>query len=134
MSALPLVLPSLRERSEDIPALVKAVATGAHNPKFATGRIEFTSDVMSVLRAYYWPGNFSELSMTVGRIVSEAETRVITAEQLPLHLHDLKDYPSLVEYLRGQRQQYVERVLHACGRDRAKAARILGCAPSELES
>jgi len=132
MAALPVVLPPLRERVEDIPALVRAVAAAASNPQFATGRIEFTSDAMSVLSAYFWPGNFSELSMVVSRIVSEADTRVITAEQLPLHLHDLKDYPSLDEYMRGQRQQYVERVLHACGGDRAKAAGVLGCDAADL--
>lgn len=133
MAALQLVLPPLRERPEDVPSLVKAVAVESHNSKFASGRIEFTTDAMGVLSAYFWPGNFSELSMVVGRIVSEAETRVITAEQLPLHLHDPKDYPSLEEYLEGQRQQYMERVLHACRGDRAKAAKVLGCKASDLE-
>lgn len=132
MAALPLVLPPLRERTEDLPALVKAVATTTNNPHFPTDRIEFTSDALGVLSSYYWPGNFSELVMVVGRIVSESETRVITAEQLPLNLHELKDYPPLEEYLKSQRQQYVARVLSACGGDRDRAASVLGCDPGDL--
>lgn len=132
VAALPVVLLPLRERSEDIPVLVKAIAATTKNPSIPSGRIEFTSDALAVLSAYYWPGNFEELTSTVSRIVSESESRVITAEQLPLHLNDLKDYPSLEEYMRGQRQSYVERVLAACGGDRDKAAGVLGCEPSEL--
>lgn len=132
MAAMPVVLPPLRERAEDIPTLVKAIAAMANNPHVSSGRIEFTSDAMNVMSRYYWPGNFSELVMVVSRIASESETRVITAEQLPLNLHELKDYPSLEEYLRGQKQQYVARVLAACGGDRAKAAGVLGCDESEV--
>ncbi|HEY5551386.1 MAG TPA: response regulator [Opitutaceae bacterium] len=132
MAAMPVVLPPLRERAEDIPVLVKAIAATANNPHIPSGRIEFTSDAMSVMSRYYWPGNFSELLMVVGRIASESEMRVITAEELPLNLHELKDYPTLEEYLRGQKQQYVARVLAACGGDRAKAAEVLGCDESEV--
>ena len=57
---------------------------------------------------------------------------MITAEQLPLNLHELKDYPSLEEYLRGQRQQYVVSVLLACNGDKEKAAKVLGCDAAEL--
>jgi DNA-binding NtrC family response regulator len=133
MAALPVVLPPLRERAEDIPAIVKAIAATANNPHIPSGRIEFTSDAMGVLSGYYWPGNFSELQMVVERIATDSETRVITAEQLPLNLHELNDYPSLEEYLRGKKQQYVARVLAASGGDREKAAGVLGCAVSELD-
>ncbi|HXH85797.1 MAG TPA: response regulator [Nitrospira sp.] len=132
MAALPVVLPALRERAEDIPALVKAVAATVSNPQFPTGRIEFTSDAMSVLSNYYWPGNLSELVNVIGRIVSAAETRVITAEQLPLNLHELKDYPSLEDHMREQRQEYVASVLAACNGDKDKAAKVLGCDPAEV--
>ena len=132
MAALPLVLPPLRERPEDIPALVKAAAASVTNPQFPTGRIEFTSDAMTVLSGYYWPGNLSELVNVVGRIVSASETRVITAEQLPLNLHELKDYPSLEDHMREQRQQYVASVLAACNGDKDKAASVLGCDVSDL--
>jgi DNA-binding NtrC family response regulator len=132
MAALPVVLPALRERTEDIPALVKAVAATVTNPNLQSGRVEFTSDAMRVFSAYYWPGNLSELKMVVGQLATDAEARVITAEQLPLNLHQLTDYPSLEEYLRSQRQEYVARVLAACGGDRERAASVLGCKPGEL--
>lgn len=126
IAALPLVLPPLRERSEDIPELVKKFAGSAHNPRFDVHQTEFTDDAIDVLTAYRWPGNISELHQVIVKIVSEADSKVITGKQLPMRLHDLKDYPSLSAYLEGQEKQYLERVLHACRGDKAKAAKVLG--------
>jgi two-component system response regulator HydG len=57
---LPVVMPPLRERTEDIPALVKHYAAKATNPLFDANLVEFTDDAMAVLKAYHWPGNLTE--------------------------------------------------------------------------
>jgi two-component system response regulator HydG len=132
IAALPLVLPSLRERVEDIPLLVRNFAGAAQNPRFDVNQTEFTPDAMAVLAAYRWPGNISELNQVIVTVVSQADTKVITAQQLPLRLHELKDYPTLAEFLAGQEKQYTERVVHACRGDKAKAAKVLGVDAKKL--
>lgn len=132
IAALPVQMPALRERTEDIPLLLKAVAASSANPQFDARQIEFTEDAFATLKAYRWPGNLAEFTQVVSQAISTAEARVITSAQLPLRVHDLKDWPALADYLAGQEKQYVARVLHACGGDKAKAAKVLGIDPTKL--
>ena len=126
VASLPVVLPPLRERVDDIPALVKHFAAHATNPLFDASLVEFTEDAVEVLKTYHWPGNLTELHQVVSKIASTAESRVITSQQLPMRLREVKDWPSLAEYLKGQEKQYVDMVLRACSDDKAKAAKVLG--------
>lgn len=127
VASLPLSLPPLRERTEDLPLLVKHYAAQTSNPNFESNQIEFTEDAMAKLCAYRWPGNLTELQQVISKVVSTTESRVITYEQLPVRLHDVKDWPSLAEYLAGQEKQYLETVLQACRGDKQLAAEILKC-------
>ncbi len=126
IGALPLMLPALRERIEDLPQLLKNFATSIKNPSFDTKQVEFTPDALAALSAYRWPGNISELSQVVGAVVSEADSKTITAAQLPERLRDLKDLPTLAAHLAEEEKVYIERILRACRGDKAKAAKILG--------
>ena len=126
IGALPLMLPALRERIEDLPQLLKNFATSVQNPKFDTKQVEFAPDALAALSAYRWPGNISELSQGVTVIVSGAESKTITAAQLPERLRDLKDMPTLADFLAEEEKQYIDRILRACRGDKAKAAKILG--------
>ncbi len=132
IASLPVVLPPLRERTEDIPLLLKEVVAHAVNSQFDVRQIEFTDDALAQLKAYRWPGNLAEFTQVVTQVIAQAETRVVTSAQLPLRVHDLKDWPSLADYLSGQEKQYIARVLHACGDDRTAAAQALGIDPSKL--
>jgi DNA-binding NtrC family response regulator len=132
VASLPVTMPPLRERKEDIPLLVKHFTTKATNPIIDTNFIEFTDDAIAVLSAYHWPGNVSELLQLVTKIVSTTETRVVTSEQLPLRLRELKHWPTLADFVAGQERQYVDRVLHACRGDKAVAAKVLGVDLSRL--
>ena len=126
------MLPPLRERIEDIPALVKFFTSKATNPLFDSNLIELTDDALGVLKAYHWPGNLSELQQLISRMIATTEVRIVTSQQLPMRLREMKHWPPLAEYLAGQQKQYVEMVLHACGNDRAAAAKVLGVDPSKL--
>jgi two-component system, NtrC family, response regulator HydG len=125
IGALPLMLPALRERIEDLPQLLKNFATSVSNPKFDTKQVEFAPDALAVLSAYRWPGNITELSQVVSTIVSDADSKTITAAQLPDRLRDLKDIPSLADYLAQEEKAYIERIVRACRGDKAKAAKVL---------
>jgi DNA-binding NtrC family response regulator len=132
VASLPVHLPPLRERAEDIPLLVKHYAGQATNPQFDANLVEFTDDAMAILAAYHWPGNLTELLQVVSQIVATTETRVITSQQLPLRLRELKNWPTLNDYLAGQQKQYIDMVLHACHADKAAAAKVLGVEESQL--
>jgi two-component system, NtrC family, response regulator HydG len=132
IAALPVHMPALRERPEDIPLLLKSVASTSANPQFDPRQIEFTDDAMATLKAYRWPGNLAEFTQVISQVISTAEARVITSAQLPLRIHELKDWPPLADYLAGQEKQYIARVLHACGGDKVKAAKVLGVEPTKL--
>jgi two-component system, NtrC family, nitrogen regulation response regulator NtrX len=78
----PLVLPPLRERREDIPALVKhfAAQVCAQN---GWKPVPFSADAMEALQSYPWPGNVRELRNMVERLMllaAEGEVDRATAE------------------------------------------------------
>ena len=81
---------------------------------------------MGVLTAYHWPGNLTELFQVVSKIASTTESRVVTSQQLPVRLREVKSWPPLAEYLAGQERQYIEMVKHACKNNLAEAAKVLG--------
>jgi len=132
VASLPVQLPLLRERVEDIPLLVKHYAAMALNPLFDAKLIEFTADALAVMAAYHWPGNVSELSQVVLKIAATTETRMVTSAQLPLRLREMKHWPTLAEYLAGQEKQYIDHVLSTCKGDKAAAAKVLGVDRAKL--
>ncbi len=132
VASLPVQLPPLRDRVEDIPVLVKHCLSQAINPHFDANMVEFTDDALAVLSAYHWPGNLTELYQVVSKIATTTEARIITSEQLPLRLREVKDWPNLAEYLAGQEKQYRDIVLHACNGNKANAAKVLGIDVSAL--
>ena len=126
VASLPVQVPALRERLEDIALLAKHFASKATNPYFDANLVEFSDDALAVLAAYHWPGNLAELNQVISKLVSTVEARVVTSQQLPMRLRELKHWPSLAEYLSGQEKQYIEMVLHASRGDKAAAAKVLG--------
>ena len=126
VASLPVHMPALRDRKDDIPLLVKHYASQATNPHFEASLIEFTDDTLAVLSAYHWPGNLTELFQVVSKIAATTDARIVTSQQLPLRLRELKEWPSLSAYLEGQQKQYTDMVLRACRNDTKAASKILG--------
>jgi DNA-binding NtrC family response regulator len=133
VASLPVVLPPLRDRVDDIPALVKHFAGKATNPLFDASLLEVTEDAMDVLKTYDWPCNLTELHQVVTKIAATAEARVVTSQELPLRLKEVKKWPSMADYLAGQQKQYIDMVVRACGDDKAKAAKVLGIEASKIK-
>lgn len=78
----PLVLPPLRERREDIPALVKHFADQVCEQN-AWKPVPFAEDAMQALQAYSWPGNVRELRNMVERLMllaTEGQVDLSTVE------------------------------------------------------
>jgi len=126
VAALPVHLPPLRERPEDIPVLLKETAAKVTNPQFDAKMVEFAEDALAAICAYPWPGNLLEFTQVVSRLIASTETRVITMDQLPVYVRDLKDWPPLAAYLALQEKNYVARAVQACVGDKERAAKVLG--------
>jgi two-component system response regulator AtoC len=82
---VPIVLPPLRERREDIPLLIdyflrKIVDEEDHQP------ITVPDEVMKIFKEYDWPGNVREMENLIERVVALSEGNVITAEDIPDHI------------------------------------------------
>ncbi len=82
---VPLVVPSLRERVDDIPLLVdyflQVYCAANHIP---AKRVD--DDVLQVMKRYPWPGNVRELENVVQRIVLMTDEELITLKHLPRDL------------------------------------------------
>lgn len=133
VASLPVEMPPLRERPEDIPALLRSVAAKISNPQLDARLVEFSEEALATLRAYHWPGNLDEFNQFVSQLITTTETRVITSAQLPLRVLDMKLWPTLADYLGSQEKLYIARVLNACQGDKARAATALGIDPARLE-
>ena len=82
LNVIPITVPPLRERREDIPGLIQHFAKRAseeHNLKPK----KFDSGAMEVLQRYRWRGNIRELRNAVERLLIMAPNDVIRAEDLP---------------------------------------------------
>jgi two-component system, NtrC family, response regulator HydG len=132
VASLPLQMPPLRDRKDDIPLLVKHFTVKATNSVVDPNLIEFTDDAMAVLTAYHWPGNLTEMFQLISKLASTTEARVITSSQLPLRLREMKHWPSLADFLAGQERHYIDRVMQACRGDKAAAAKVLGIDQARL--
>lgn len=92
LNVIQLALPPLRDRKEDIPALVSYFFDKycQENEKFldAQGRstLEFEQEAMQVLMDHIWPGNVRELENVIERAVVLASSNVVPASVLPEHL------------------------------------------------
>src|SRR5262249_20351239 len=86
LSVVRVFLPPLRERTEDIPLLVKHFLAEANYNRKPDGSQKvgaFSREAMDLLQTYKWPGNVRELVNTVERAVSFAEHEAIVPADLP---------------------------------------------------
>jgi DNA-binding NtrC family response regulator len=81
LSTFPITLPSLRERSEDIPLLAENLLTGLARDMRRPG-MRLHPEAAEALRAYSWPGNIRELRNVLERAVLRAEREMIQREDL----------------------------------------------------
>lgn len=114
LNVLPLALPPLRDRPEDIPLLAQHFVQG-QNQKLGTNIQGFSPDTMKLLLDYPWPGNVRELENTVERALVLSDGPLIQADSLPSRVNQSQD--NLKHLLRGdnlsikQTSRELERIL-----------------------
>jgi len=85
LKVLPIHLPPLRERKEDIIALAKYFIANS-NRKFKKEIMALSPEAKEIFLQYNWPGNVRELKNLIEHIMILHETDIITADHLPAEL------------------------------------------------
>ncbi len=120
--------PSLAERREDIPILVKHFITkyAQENGKTIKG---VDSATMSFLQGYEWPGNVRELENAIESAVVMCTGDMITPDDLPEHIKSRAPEEVLVQLgtpLYDIERQVIEATLRMTGGNKTQAANVLG--------
>jgi DNA-binding NtrC family response regulator len=122
LSVLPLRLPALRERPEDIPALARRLLSPG---------VALAGSADKALAAYPWPGNVRELRNVLERAQVVSRKKILEAGDLHLSEHEpTADEDKLT--LADVERRHIERVLRSEKGKVARAAEVLGIAKSSL--
>jgi two-component system response regulator PilR (NtrC family) len=145
LNVIPILVPPLRHRTEDIPLLAEHF-----RERFSreTGRAvsRIASETMDRLVAYHWPGNVRELENVIERAIALETAPAILVERLPeaLQLHKtveetpadesprLREGFDLDAHLKTVERRYLEVALEQADGNRPEAARLLGITPRSL--
>jgi DNA-binding NtrC family response regulator len=156
LSVIPIAIPPLRDRPEDIPVLASRFAVGT---KTDTGK-EFhgiSADALAMLQAYAWPGNVRELQHAVERAVILSPSSLLrphafevhrfglAAPQLETPRYGLSDGSGTDEAQEGAivlrtldiheaQAALIERALRVAGGNRTRAAELLGMSVRTLRN
>ena len=148
LHVVPIVLPPLRERKEDIPLLVdhfiEKLAARTASPARAA-----SPDALKRLADYTWPGNVRELENVIERALVLAEGEQLQEEDIPAlgggggpggsAVDELRKAPGLPaggvdlnRAMEGMEERLLRQALEQAGGVKAEAARLLGLKPSAL--
>ena len=147
LNVMPLLIPPLRERPEDVLPLALDIMQ-RYNREMKKNFAGFTPAAADLLRAYPWPGNIRELKNVIERTMILAPEGDIDVEDLPEEIRDF-DRPEVtpaeimtsadisptgVQFvtLRELEQRYIHEVLSATGNNKTQAAKILGIHSTSL--
>jgi two-component system, NtrC family, response regulator PilR len=141
INVIPVRLPALRERSDDIPILAEHFVTrfAAQMGKPVTG---ISGAAVACLKAYAWPGNIRELENAIERAVALERTPSILVDSLPDQLRGVgavvargtaapsEPFPEagfdLEQHVQHIEREYIAEALRRAGGVKVKAAELLG--------
>ena len=143
LNIIPLNIPPLRERKEDIPLLIEHFFEKHSKEKV---KPVFNKLQMQALETYHWPGNIRELENIVGRLIAMPDTKYLL-EQLNTESvqspssqiveEDISEdsfFPGLQSHIRNQEKIIINKALKKAGQNISDAARLLKIPRSTLRS
>lgn len=145
LNVIPIPIPPLRERPEDILPLVY-VFLRKYNDIFGMQVSDIAPEALAVFRAYSWPGNIRELENVVERAMNFTSEDVIKVEHMPPHLrsgfydqllYDQKEQakrpsPAFYRQREVQERETILQALQQSGGNKSETARMLGMSRSWL--
>jgi two-component system response regulator AtoC len=144
LSGFHVTVPPLRERRDDIPALIKYLLARGAERFGVSGKLSIDPDAEELLMAYEWPGNVRELENVLQRATILAEEGRITVADLPPHITPVEPEGApaggaarpgtgpLREQVREFEHSLILRAIDEAGGDRRAAAQRLGIGLSSL--
>ncbi|HXG87929.1 MAG TPA: sigma-54 dependent transcriptional regulator [Vicinamibacterales bacterium] len=140
LNVIPIRLPALRERTDDVP-LIAEFFLAKYTKEMIKPLGGFTQDALDLLKTYPWPGNVRELENVVERAVALEASDRIQADTLGDHLRDGRPatrkgaggdarLPSagsnLEHHLQDIERSHIEKALKQAGSVQVRAAELLG--------
>ncbi len=147
LNVVPITLPPLRERQEDIPLLLDYFLRESN--KVNERQVKIVRPVLELLMSYSWPGNVRELQNLIERLVIMADNDLVKRTDLPSYLLDEPEEKAAGKYavtptereplpakriksLRDLEKKEVEAALARHGWVQARAARELGITQRQI--
>jgi DNA-binding NtrC family response regulator len=129
LNVIPITIPPLRERREDISVLVKHFLK--MQQKKLKVEFKISDDTMAVLEGYDWPGNVREVENVIERAVTLCDGNVITPEDLPEalsagHMISFRRDKKLRSVLLDSEYRHIMGILEDVNGDKKAAAKMLG--------
>jgi len=136
LNVIPILLPPLRERKEDIPTLAKVFLTEFNKENNKDVKIIFPQ-AMEAMVNYHWPGNIRELKNVMERAIILAPGDNILSEYLPSEIQEKIGRPGRVSLalgttLKEAEKKLIERTLKEITSHREEAAGLLGISVRSL--
>lgn len=136
LRVIEIVVPPLRERSQDILPLTDYLA-GKLMAKLGIDHLHLDDSCLDYLKNYHWPGNVRELENTIERAAVLSGSGEIKPEHLPPQLLAPRKYSQSsdsmpLRSLREIEMDHIRTVLRATEGHRARAAKILGISQATL--
>jgi Nif-specific regulatory protein len=135
LNVIPVFLPPLRERGEDITALIEYFLSKFNNEHDRSVRLDNNS--LQILMNYDWPGNVRELENTIERLVIMSTSDIIAPSDLPdslsvRRLKGLNKAVSLITNISEIEKINIRDALEKTGWVQSKAAKLLGITPRQI--
>jgi DNA-binding NtrC family response regulator len=134
LMVIPLEIPSLKERDDDVWLLANFFAENLSNRE-GSKPIDFSLDVRKVFKDYHWPGNVRELKNVIERLTIIYPGQLISADILPLELQDIVscDDDTIMDSLANTERNLVLRALLEHDGKKGLAAEKLGISRHALK-
>ena len=138
LNVINIHLPTLRNRMDDIPSLIKHFMKKHSKKRKDISIKDITDDAMGILMNYAYPGNVRELENIIERAISLANSPTILSSDLPEHLlktPSQKAIPKLKlkEALEDIEKELIWSALQRSGGNISKAAQDLGIYRQQLQ-
>lgn len=135
LAVIPIHLPPLRERKEDIPELARKFAQQI-GEDYGIGGVAISDQVLEGLSQYPWYGNVRELRNTLEYMILMSDDGEVTLSQLKKTMRDVAFQPEGRSGFDGaeretEREEIV-RALEKCGNNKSKTAKLLGISRKTL--
>ena len=133
LSVVPISVPPLRERLDEIPGLARSILADLAGRASQRVRTNLAPGVTSALQRYDWPGNLRELRNALERALILSHGETIALRHLPPEIRTSASTSERPMRLADVERAHILLVLESSGGNRTRAAEILGISRSTLK-